>query len=125
MKTTAIVHMTHAKPIADLMSEPARRSWSINGVTFATEGTDAELALFHAAPRLLAVVEARYAELADIENEWPGRDTHGQATLIELRNLIAAATGRTQQDVQDDFSTRLMRARRLLAQAAEPVGSPA
>lgn len=60
-----------------------------------------------AAPELLAEVEREYETLADIRNEWPGRYTpQGQAKLCRLRDLIAKATGRTEQDVQDDFGNR-------------------
>lgn len=57
---------------------------------------------------LLDEVEREYTELADIHNNWPGRDTMaGQAKLCRLRDLIAKATGRDPQDVQDDYGTRI------------------
>jgi hypothetical protein len=66
--------------------------------------------LIAAAPELLEEVEAQYIELADFRNNWPGRHTiPGQAKLSRLRDLIAKATGRSEQDVQDDYGTRLAR----------------
>lgn len=65
-----------------------------------------------AAPDLLAQVEAQYIELADYTNDWPGRHTLvGQRKLADLRDLIAAATGRSSQDVQDDYGFRAANAR--------------
>jgi hypothetical protein len=68
--------------------------------------------LLASAPNLLAECEREYASLADIQNEWPGRASmKGQQKLCRLRDLIAAATGRTQQDVQDDYTARATIAR--------------
>lgn len=61
---------------------------------------------------LLADVEALYTELGDFENDWPGRVSEtGQGLLISLRAMLAKATGRTEQEVQDDYGTRAARAR--------------
>ena len=66
---------------------------------------EADARLIAAAPELLAAVEQTYAELADISNEWPGRGTaKGQAKLVALRDVIAKATGRDAQEVQDAYS---------------------
>ena len=56
---------------------------------------------------LLAEIEREYTALSDFQNEWHGRNTEaGQAKLCRLRALIAKATGRDEQDVQDDYGTR-------------------
>lgn len=63
--------------------------------------------LIAAAPEMFSEIEREYTELADIHNEWAGRHTpEGQMKLIRLRNLIAKATGRSEQNVQDDYSMR-------------------
>lgn len=63
--------------------------------------------LIAAAPDLLAEIEREYAELSNVHNSWPGRDTpSGQMKLGRLRDLIAKATGRSEQDVQDDYGNR-------------------
>lgn len=67
---------------------------------------------------LLSWVEVEYITLADPRNEWPGRYTlDGQRRLCELRDLIARATGRDEQDVHDDYGNRAT-ARRASALAA-------
>lgn len=77
-----------------------------------SEQEAANARLIAAAPEMLAEVESLYTELADFENNWPGRDTgKGQYRLIRLRTLLAKATGRTEQEVQDDYGTRAARAR--------------
>ena len=66
----------------------------------------------HIGAALLADVEALYTELGDFENDWPGRVSEtGQGLLISLRTMLAKATGRTEQEVQDDYGTRAARAR--------------
>lgn len=78
-----------------------------NGPRSGGEREEANARLMAAAPELLAEVEREYETLADIRNEWAGRYTpQGQAKLCRLRDLIAKATGRTEQDVQDDFGNR-------------------
>lgn len=63
--------------------------------------------LIAAAPELLAEVEAEYAELSDITNQWTGRHSaEGQRRLCHLRDLICTATGRDAQEVQDDYANR-------------------
>lgn len=65
-----------------------------------------------AAPALLAEIEREYTTLADVHNNWPGRHTmQGQTKLCRLRDLIAAATGRGDQEVQDDYGMRASRER--------------
>lgn len=67
--------------------------------------------LIDAAPALLAEIEREYIELADVHNNWPGRDTlAGQEKLSRMRDLIAKATGRSAQEVQDDYGTRAAKA---------------
>ena len=57
---------------------------------------EANARLIAAAPDLLAECEREYTELADIYNNWPGRNTaKGQMKMCRLRDLIAAATGRS------------------------------
>lgn len=71
-----------------------------------SEEADKLALLLSTAPALLKEVEAIYAELADVHNDWPGRDTpKGQTKLSRLRDLIADATGEHPRDVQDTFST--------------------
>ena len=65
--------------------------------------------LIAAAPELLGEIESTYEWLADIHHNWPGRHSPvGQMRLIRLRNLISKATGRDEQDVQDDFGMRVV-----------------
>lgn len=72
----------------------------------------ADAFLIAAAPSLFAEIEREYIELADYTNNWLGRHTmKGQSKLGRLRDLIATATGRSSQDVQDDYGTRAARAR--------------
>jgi hypothetical protein len=85
---------------------------------------DCQVRPLYAAPsvapvaELLAYIEREYEVLADHRNSWPGRDTAaGQSKLCQLRDLIASATGRSAQEVQDDFGTR--RARAALAAVKE------
>lgn len=67
--------------------------------------------LIDAAPALLAELEREYIELADVHNNWPGRDTHqGQEKLCRLRDLIVKASGRSAQEVQDDYGARAAKA---------------
>lgn len=56
---------------------------------------------------LLAEIEREYVELADIHNNWHGRNTpNGQAKLCRLRDLISKHTGREPREVQDDYGMR-------------------
>lgn len=81
--------------------------WQARSMHVPQEERDANARLIAAAPELLEEVEREYAELADINNEWPGRNTlEGQAKLIRLRDLISRATGRSERDVQDDYGMR-------------------
>lgn len=53
-------------------------------------------------PSLTGELAALYEKLANIHNQWPGRNTtHGQCLLAHLRGMIAQATGQTDQAVQD------------------------
>ena len=68
---------------------------------------EANARLIAAAPELLAEIEREYEEFGDIRNQWPGRhSSHGQAKLVRLRDLIAKATGRDPEGVQDDYTNR-------------------
>ena len=79
-------------------------------------GPDARLLI--TAPDLLQEIEREYEELADIGNDWPGRNTmSGQIKLGRLRDLIAKATGRDSKEVQDDYSMRGALARQARSQA--------
>lgn len=61
--------------------------------------------LIAGAPDLLVAAQAAYTLLADIRNEWPGRNTSaGQLTLCLLRDAIAAAMRIDPQAVQDAAS---------------------
>lgn len=89
--------------------------WGRNIVTAfgcpSQEESCANARLIAMAPELLAEIEREYTELSDLQNEWHGRNTEaGQAKLCRLRGLIAKVTGRDEQDVQDDYSTRTRRA---------------
>lgn len=54
---------------------------------------------------LLNAAQFAYLILADIHNEWPGRNTlHGQRVLCLLRDAIALAVGIDPQEVQDAAS---------------------
>lgn len=58
--------------------------------------------LFLAAPALLKEIQANYAAMAAIDNNWPNRHTAlGQARMNRLLDLIALATGRDHQEIQD------------------------
>lgn len=94
---------------AQRRSRPAIRS--SEGFYIVEHVTDeANARLIASCPELLAAVEAQYIELADIRNEWPGRNTaEGQQRLSRLRDLICKATGREAQDVQDDYTSRTAR----------------
>lgn len=71
------------------------------------ESSEDNALVVRAAPDLLAEIEREYAELADVRNNWPGRNTTlGQAKLCRLRDLICLATGRDAENVQDDYGTR-------------------
>lgn len=82
---------------------------------FSLQGHDKNepnVCLIVAAPNLLKELEALYTWLGDYTSEWAGRNTpEGQARLIGMRDAIALATGRTDQDVQDDYGTRAVRAK--------------
>ena len=68
---------------------------------------DRDTSLIAAAPELFAEVEREYIELANPRNDWDGRHTpEGQKKLCRLRDLIAKATGRDSEDVQDDYGNR-------------------
>lgn len=61
--------------------------------------------LIAAAPTLLTTTKIAYTILADIRHEWKGRNTEeGQAALAAMRHAIAAAEGRDQQEVQDEYA---------------------
>ena len=80
------------------------------GCDFEGGKREANARLIASAPELLAEVADQYTELADIHNEWPGRNTpEGQQRLCRLRDLICKATGRDAQDVQDDYTSRTAR----------------
>lgn len=88
--------------------------WGRNIVTAfgcpSQEESCANARLIAMAPELLAEIEREYTALSDFQNEWHDRNTEeGQAKLCRLRRLIAQATGRDEQDVQDDYSTRTRR----------------
>jgi hypothetical protein len=51
----------------------------------------------------VATLEGRYLALLRSGTRAP---PDAQGALVELRNAIAAATGRGEQDVQDDFEAR-------------------
>lgn len=71
------------------------------------EEAEANGLVMAAASELLEEVEALYIWLGDYTHEWPGRSTlQGQARLIRMRDVIAKSTGRSEQDVQDDYGTR-------------------
>lgn len=58
--------------------------------------------LIAAAPELLRAAESAYQVLANIFHEWPGRHTMaGQGLLVNLRDGIAKATGKSDREVQD------------------------
>lgn len=66
--------------------------------------------LIATAPELLSILEDVYVKFGDYRADWPGRHTAtGQYLLGRMRDTIATATGRTDQDVQDDYGTRLAR----------------
>lgn len=99
-----------------MASVPVPQRATIEGVIDGLAG--ARDALWKQRDELLIEIERQYTELADYRNNWPGRSTlEGQAKLVRMRDLIAKATGRSEQEVQDDYGTRLAR--------AESVGSPA
>lgn len=53
---------------------------------------------------MLEEIISQYQELANVSNNWEGRNTpKGQAKLCRLRDLIANATGRTGEEVQNDY----------------------
>ena len=53
----------------------------------------------------LALIVRSYAALAPINNNWPGRhNMEGQSLLCELRDAIATGTGKTAEDVQNEYS---------------------
>jgi hypothetical protein len=61
---------------------------------------------------LLVACEMAYRLLADVEHKWPLRHTvQGQKTLCALRDVIAAATGRTAEQVQDDYADAMLKER--------------
>lgn len=61
---------------------------------------------------ILPALEAAYAHFGDWTFDWPGRITPAGQTLLGLmRDAIAVATGRTPQEVQDDYGTRAHRAK--------------
>jgi hypothetical protein len=74
--------------------------------------TGPDALLIAAAPELLEQLESLYTWLADYWHEWPGRNMpSGQIRLGRMRDVIAKATGRSEQDVQDDYGTRAARGR--------------
>lgn len=70
-------------------------------------GMEAEHArLIAAAPELLKAASDAYSRLLSL-GQYEGRCTiKGQAELASLVDAIATATGRTPQDVQDEFEAR-------------------
>lgn len=60
--------------------------------------------LIAAAPDMLTVLSATY--LALLRHPHDAWRIENQGTLSDLRNVIATATGRDEQDVQDDFEFR-------------------
>lgn len=71
-----------------------------------TKGVTRELAIADAGSNLLVAAKCAYTILADIRHNWSGRHSpEGQATLIVLRDSIAAAEGRNPEEVQDEYST--------------------
>ena len=58
----------------------------------------------------LEALEAAYIKFADFRFDWPGRHTiPSQQLLSSMRDAIAAATGRSPLEVQDDYGTRAAR----------------
>lgn len=77
------------------------------------EECKANARLIAAAPALLSILEDVYVKFGDYRADWPGRhNATGQSLLGRMRDTIATATGRTDQDVQDDYGTRLARTER-------------
>ncbi len=61
---------------------------------------------------VVEALEAAYTRFGDFTFDWPGRITsEGQAFLNQLRGALAIATGRSEQDVQNDYGTRAHKAR--------------
>lgn len=53
---------------------------------------------------LLSILQRSYALLAPVSHQWPHRNTaKGQALLSDLRENIAALTGRDGKDIQDEY----------------------
>lgn len=86
---------------------PDKRSPMVAHIPRSTvQPMEANARLIAASPELLGEIESTYEWLADIHHNWPGRHTlTGQARLIRLRDLIAKATGRDPEEVQDRYST--------------------
>lgn len=84
----------------------------VNRNRFTPEGRQSNAQSIAALPELLEACEAAYTVLADISHEWRGRHTQeGQALLIQLRNAIAKTLGRSEEDVQNDYGTRIVEGR--------------
>lgn len=61
---------------------------------------------------VVEALEAAYIRFGDFTFDWPGRLTpEGQSFLIKLRGALATATGRSEEDVQNDYGTRAHKAR--------------
>ena len=70
---------------------------------------------------VLTQMEEIYTALSDHTFQWSHRDTEdGRRLLSSLRDGIAEMTGRTPQDVQDDYGTRAARAREAKHESAQP-----
>jgi hypothetical protein len=74
----------------------------IDLLTRCRDTLEAQSAQLATAPEMLSATKRAYAVLADVHHSWKGRDSmSGQGLLCDLRDSIAAAEGRTAQDVQD------------------------
>jgi hypothetical protein len=72
------------------------------------EQREANARLIHAAPAMYEALEAGY--MLALRMPFDSLRIRNQAALCAMRDALAAATGRTSEDVQNDFEARAARA---------------
>lgn len=86
----------------ELFVEDREHSQSTAFITRQDEVGEADARLYGAAPDMLRILVDTYYRLADIHNEWPGRNSlAGQKRLCDMRDCIAKALGMEPKDVYE------------------------
>lgn len=87
-----------------LGSRIADCSNSGHGISVAQERANARL--IASSPRLLQAAQDAYLQMLSVNDQWTRVTLSYQGALCQLRDSIAAATGRDPESVQDEYEAR-------------------